>query len=208
MLRARLTLTLLCFAAAPAAAQAPQSIDPGMSQGQVTERLGQPSASRTIGSFTYLFYKNGCVKVCGMDDVVILEDDKVVDAVFRSSERAYSGRSSSPRAIPAEVAARSHPGARDEAPGAVQQAGEPRPETKPEATPPADKKADTATPQAKPAHNDTTAKPLPGSKPDSVHDTTGGSLRIKVKPEHRSRSAAAAADSAHAGAAKKPSGTQ
>ena len=128
MPRAVLTLALLGALAAPAAAQAPKSIDPGMSQAQVVERLGEPNALRTAGTFTYLFYKNGCVKECGMDDLVLLENDAVVDAIFRSPERAYSGKSSSPRAIPADVAVRGRPAGREAAaPGPeVTQQGSPR----------------------------------------------------------------------------------
>jgi len=110
MLRASLSLALLCAFAAPAAAQAPKSIDPGMTQAQVVERLGQPDAMRSSGTFTYLFYRNGCVRQCGIDDVVMLDNDAVVDAVFRAPERAYTGKSSSPHAIPAEVAARTRQG--------------------------------------------------------------------------------------------------
>src|SRR5690242_21924463 len=113
MLRPSLALALLCAIAAPSAAQAPRSIDPGMSEAKVVERLGAADASRSAGDFKYLFYHNSCIKQCGMDDVVILQKDSVVDAMFRSSDRAYSGKSSSPRAIPAEVASRTRPGARD-----------------------------------------------------------------------------------------------
>jgi len=99
MLRARLALALLCAVAAPVAAQAQKSIDPGMSQAKVVERLGEPDASRVSGDFKYLFYHNSCIRTCGMDDVVILQKDSVVDAMFRSADRSYTGKSSSPRAI-------------------------------------------------------------------------------------------------------------
>ena len=63
MLRVRpaLALALFCAVAAPLAAQAPRSIDPGMSQAKVVERLGEPDASRVSGDFRYLFYHNSCV---------------------------------------------------------------------------------------------------------------------------------------------------
>lgn len=95
-------------AAAPAkpAAKPAATIDPGMSRSQVVAALGQPYSSRSRGSFTYLLYKNGCQKTCGMDDLVVLDSDKVVDAVFRSTSRRYSGTSSSPRMIPADEAAK------------------------------------------------------------------------------------------------------
>jgi hypothetical protein len=200
MLRVRFIVMLLCAASGAAAAQAPKAIDPGMSQTQVIDRLGQPSTSRTTGTFTYLFYQNGCVRECGMDDVVILENDAVVDAVFRSPERHYTGKSSSPRAIPADVAVRGRPAPRDVT---VQQAGEPRPSSESQ---PAEPTSDTAKttpkePDAKPA-----ARPSPKPKADSSRpDSTTGSLRIKVKPEHHSPGASASRDSAQAGG-KPPAG--
>src|SRR3954466_8221772 len=126
MSRAAFVVALLCAIAAPGGAQAPKSIDPGMSEVKVVERLGAPDASRAAGDFKYLFYHNSCIKQCGMDDVVILQKDSVVDAMFRSADRAYSGKSSSPRAIPAEVAARTRPGTRDVPSGEVVQAGAPK----------------------------------------------------------------------------------
>ena len=102
--------TLAASAAASAAAQAPagtpapKTIDPGMTKAQVVEHLGKPSSERTRGEFTYLFFANGMEKQVGMSDVVTLQGDKVIDAIFRSPRRAYSGTSSSPRAIPANEA--------------------------------------------------------------------------------------------------------
>lgn len=72
------------------------AIDPGMSREQVVARLGAPAAVRTSGTYTYLFFVNGCHRTCGTDDVVILEDDRVTDAIFRGLGRRYSGTSSSP----------------------------------------------------------------------------------------------------------------
>ena len=43
--------------------------------------------------------RNGCEKKCGMNDLVVLDSGKVVDAVFRSSDRKYTGTSSSPHMI-------------------------------------------------------------------------------------------------------------
>lgn len=99
-------MALTAFAALSAGAQTVPTIEPGMTQAQVVERLGQPLTVRTYGSFTYLLYKNNCEKRCGMSDLVVLDSDKVVDAVFRSSARKYAGTSSSPRSIPAEEARR------------------------------------------------------------------------------------------------------
>ena len=198
MLRPSLALALLCAIAAPSAAQAPKSIDPGMSEAKVVERLGEPDATRSAGDFKYLFYRNGCIRQCGMDDVVILQKDSVVDAMFRSADRSYSGKSSSPRAIPAEVAARTRPGAREVPSGEVVQAGAPK-DTAP--TKPAG--ADTAHAAAKPdSAGKAEAKPdapkrtkhratKPATQPDSArHDTITGTLRIPVKPPiHSARSA-------------------
>ena len=94
------------FLATTAAAQAPATIDPGMTQDQVVTQLGKPLSEHSFRSFTYLFYRSGCEKACGMNDLVVLDSGKVVDAVFRSSNRKYSGTSSSPKMIPAATAAR------------------------------------------------------------------------------------------------------
>ena len=196
MSRAGLTpaLALVCALAVPAGAQAPKSIDPGMSEAKVVERLGQPDAARTSGDFKYLFYRNGCIRQCGMDDVVILQKDSVVDAMFRAADRSYSGKSSSPRSIPAEVAARTRPGTRDVPSGEVVQAGNPRPDTTAKHDVKADEKQ-AAQPEAKTeAAHDSSAKPAVRETPkrnpakakvasDSTHrDTVTGTLRIPVKP--------------------------
>ena len=75
------------------------SVSPGMSRAKVVAALGTPSTERTVGEFKYLFYSNACGKRCGMNDLVILRRDSVVDAIFRSSTRHYTGTSSSPMAI-------------------------------------------------------------------------------------------------------------
>src|SRR5690242_698115 len=196
MSRVRLApvLALLSALAAPVGAQAPKSIDPGMSEAKVVEHLGAPDASRSSGDFKYLFYHNNCIKQCGMDDVVILQKDSVVDAMFRSADRSYTGKSSSPRAIPAEVAARTRPGTRDVPSGEVVQAGNPRPDTTARNDAKADVKHDAqAEARTEPAH-DSSAKPAASAEPkrkparasaaaDSTHhDTVTGTLRIPVKP--------------------------
>ena len=179
MLRVRLALALalLCVVAAPLAAQAPRSIDPGMSQAKVVERLGEPDASRVSGDFRYLFYHNSCIRTCGMDDVVILQKDSVVDAMFRSADRAYTGKSSSPRAISADVAARSRPGSREVPSGEVVQAGGVKPDSAANAD-------STARPAAKPKPTHTTPKKT--NADTTHHDTITGTLRIPVKPSMRS----------------------
>jgi SmpA/OmlA family protein len=84
--------------------QGPATIDPGMSREQVVAKLGEPLSTRSYDGHTYLLYRNGCEKKCGMNDLVVLDSGKVVDAVFRSGNRKYSGTSSSPRMISAAEA--------------------------------------------------------------------------------------------------------
>ncbi len=98
----RLVALLLVAAAGSASAQS--SIDPGMTKDQVISKLGKPASEHSSGTSTYLYYANGEEKKVGMSDMVVLEDGKVVDAVFRSSSRKYSGKSSSPAPIPTDVA--------------------------------------------------------------------------------------------------------
>src|SRR5690349_11856252 len=195
MSRAAIVFALLCVTAAPSRAQAPKSIDPGMSEAKVVERIGQPDASRAAGDFKYLFYHNNCIKQCGMDDVVILQKDSVVDAMFRSAERTYTGKSSSPRAIPAQVAARSRPGSHDAPSAEVVQSGAPKAELpiKPAEEVKADttKKADsTVKPAAEPKHvtHKAAKKPqAPAANADTTRrDTINGTLHIPVKPQHHS----------------------
>jgi len=88
---------LMCGAAASLGAQATTTIDPGMTREQVVAKLGEPLSVRSYDGHTYLLYKNGCEKTCGMNDLVVLDSGKVVDAVFRAPGRKYSGTSSSPR---------------------------------------------------------------------------------------------------------------
>jgi hypothetical protein len=95
-MRRILLVSLIALAAPVLGAQSAPSIDPGMTKAQVVERLGAPASERTAGSYTYLFYKNGCEKECGMSDLVVLKNDSVVDAVFRAGVREYTGNSSSP----------------------------------------------------------------------------------------------------------------
>ena len=80
----------------PYSADEAVTIDAGMTREQVVGRLGAPAAVRTSGVYTYLFFANGCPRSCGMDDLVILEDGRVTDAIFRGIGRRYTGTSSSP----------------------------------------------------------------------------------------------------------------
>ena len=86
--------------------QAPSTIDSGMTRAQVVAKLGEPLSARSYGGHEYLLYKNGCEKKCGMNDLVVLDSGKVIDAVFRSGARQYTGTSSSPKMILAADAKR------------------------------------------------------------------------------------------------------
>jgi hypothetical protein len=105
-LRHSLAFALLLVAAPLAAQQKAGTVAPGMTKSQVVTALGEPATARTVSDFTYLFYLNSCGKRCGMNDLVVLHGDSVVDAIFRSPNRHYSGKSSSPAPISPEVASR------------------------------------------------------------------------------------------------------
>jgi hypothetical protein len=97
-------LYISAISASALGAQTSATIDPGMTREQVVAKIGEPLSSRSYQGFTYLLYKNGCEKKCGMNDLVVLDSGKVVDAVFRSKGRTYSGTSSSPNMISASEA--------------------------------------------------------------------------------------------------------
>ncbi len=105
--RALTVIAALAFAVPLAAQDAAVVIDSGMTRAEVIDRLGKPLNERKTGDHTYLFYRNGCEQTCGMNDLVVLDDDKVSDAIFRSPGRHYSGNSSSPVGVkPGRSAAR------------------------------------------------------------------------------------------------------
>jgi hypothetical protein len=110
--------SLIAIAALAAVSSAPAvlpaqtaKIDPGMTKDQVVAALGQPLSVRSRNSFTSLRYRNGCEKKCGRNDRVVLDSGKVVDAVFRASNREYTGTSSSPRMISEPEAKKGSPSA-------------------------------------------------------------------------------------------------
>ena len=72
------------------------TIAPGMGERDIYSIWGQPIAVRREGEYTYLYFQNGCEWTCGMQDLVILQNGKVVDAVLRWPGHGYSGESSSP----------------------------------------------------------------------------------------------------------------
>ena len=95
-------VALAIAVAVPADAQV-ATVDPGMNRAEVIQVLGKPVGERTSGQYTYLFYRNNCEVRCGMQDLVILQNDLVVDAIFRSNSRTYSGASSSPNGVTPEA---------------------------------------------------------------------------------------------------------
>jgi hypothetical protein len=105
-MRRTVILSLLCSALASAslAAQATRTVSPGMNRQQVVAALGKPLRLSEADGYTYIFYANQCARACGMNDLVVLHADSVVDAIFRSPDRHYTGKSSSPEMIPARVA--------------------------------------------------------------------------------------------------------
>ena len=107
-MRTAAVFALLCITSS-AALSAQAVVDPGTSKAQVIAKLGKPNVERSADSLTFLFYRNGVEHRVGMSDVVTLTNDAVVDAMFRSPARHYSGKSSSPVAIPAEVARKQRP---------------------------------------------------------------------------------------------------
>jgi hypothetical protein len=116
-MRLFVVLSLLLPAVA-LSAQSARTISPGMSRAKVVAALGAPSIERTVADFRYLFYRNSCGRACGMNDLVILRNDSVVDAIFRSPSRHYTGTSSSPAPISAKDAADRAP-----SPGAAKSPG-------------------------------------------------------------------------------------
>jgi hypothetical protein len=104
-----LALGAALLSAAPAAAQ---TIRTGMTADQVRATLGDPALVRSAGGWSYLFYSNGCAVRCGSDDVVFLQEGRVVAAVFRTRGRRFAGPGAS-RALEAA------PGGTDPAPEIV-----------------------------------------------------------------------------------------
>ena len=92
----RRLLFITAFIFVPPAFAQTVTIDPGMTRAQVVERLGKPATERSSGGFTYMFYVNGCERTCGMNDLITLSADTVIDAIFRAKSREYTGRSTSP----------------------------------------------------------------------------------------------------------------
>ena len=103
-MRGSIVLSLLCLPTVLLAQQTDHVVSPGMTRAQVVAALGAPATQRTASEFTYMFYPNACGRECGMNDLVILKNDSVSDAIFRSPNRHYTGTSSSPEQVTPAVA--------------------------------------------------------------------------------------------------------
>ena len=78
------------------------TVDPGMTRDQVIAVWGEPLVERAAENWVYLYFRNGCEVSCGTDDIVLLQDGQVVDAIVRGQGHTYSGISSSPPGRTAE----------------------------------------------------------------------------------------------------------
>ncbi len=72
------------------------TVRPGMTTDEVLTVWGAPVTERTLGDWTFIYYRNGCEQGCGTFDVVMLQGGQVVDAVVRGQGHTYAGLSSSP----------------------------------------------------------------------------------------------------------------
>jgi len=72
------------------------TVNPGMTREDVVGVWGPPVAERTLGAWTYLYFRNGCEASCGTFDVVFLENGAVVNAIVRGPGHTYGGASTSP----------------------------------------------------------------------------------------------------------------
>ena len=72
------------------------TVNPGMTPDDVVAIWGEPVTERSIGEWTYLYYRNGCEVTCGTYDVVLFRSGQVADAIVRGPGHNYGGDSSSP----------------------------------------------------------------------------------------------------------------
>ena len=93
MILVRTAVVVLLLAGTHQALSAQTPVKPGMTPTEVTAAWGQPTSTRTRGAFTYMNYPSDCMPGCGTQDVVILQDGKVVDAIARSHNHVYEGAS-------------------------------------------------------------------------------------------------------------------
>jgi hypothetical protein len=78
------------------------TVDPGMTRDQVIAVWGTPFVERSYDNWVYIHFRNGCEVSCGTNDIVLLQDGQVVDAIVRGQGHTYSGVSSSPPGRTAE----------------------------------------------------------------------------------------------------------
>jgi hypothetical protein len=81
-----------------------------MTEAEVRQQWGEPLTVRKAGIMSYMYYRSSCLKACGTNDVVFLENGQVIDAVVRDKGRKYDGIASSPADRKPEPTA-PHPGA-------------------------------------------------------------------------------------------------
>lgn len=91
-----LLLGVMLIGVGNAQAQDVKTIKPGMTEAEVREQWGEPLTVRKVGVMSYMYYRSNCLKSCGTNDVVFLENGQVIDAVVRDSHRKYDGIASSP----------------------------------------------------------------------------------------------------------------
>ncbi len=72
------------------------TVQPGWAAEDVVSVWGDPVLERSVGDWTYMYFRNGCERACGTYDLVILERNQVVDAIVRGTGHTYAGVSSSP----------------------------------------------------------------------------------------------------------------
>ena len=89
-------LLLTLGGAAPASSQTPTPVKPGMTEAEVRAAWGEPLTVRKIGNYSFMYYRNNCLRTCGTYDIVFLEQGQVVDAIVRDPSHQYEGISSSP----------------------------------------------------------------------------------------------------------------
>jgi len=128
----------------------------GMSEREVYELWGAPVAVRRAGSFTYLFFRNGCEHRCGTEDVVTLENGLVTNAVVRWPGHGFLATAAAPEAAPAAAPA---PPAPSVPPADTSAAPAPAPAAAAPPAPPADTTNPVPPAPPPPPPPDTTAKP-------------------------------------------------
>jgi hypothetical protein len=79
------------------------TVNPGMTRDEVIGVWGPPVTERSLGAWTYLYYRNGCEASCGTFDVVFFENGQVVNAIVRGPGHTYGGASTAPAGQPAKA---------------------------------------------------------------------------------------------------------